>query len=157
MTDAIDLTDRLDAIRAAYPDYYRSTEATQAAAALWGSVAHNDCGVIAPAEILRIELMGQPRWKAAISLANAPNGWWSVSTGYDYPSGGGSAPISVWANRAYATREAAIGAGIGALITTFEGVRDWRGTRPASEIILAERMIKQLAALRGETRQMSLF
>ena len=59
MYDALDLTDRLDAIRAAYPDYYRSTDAIRAAAMLWGGVAHNDSGVIAPSENVHIELAGQ--------------------------------------------------------------------------------------------------
>ena len=47
--------------------------------------------------------------------------------------------------------------GISKGVATFEGVRDWKGSAPANESALAQRMIDTLKAYVSQTRQLSLF
>jgi hypothetical protein len=118
-------------------------------AALWGHPIHNEPGVIETSEAIQIELEGQKHWKADIRLARTPNGRYVMSTSYGYPSrGGGSAP-RVGDREAYLTREAAIETEFNEPIKSFTSVRDWKGTRPHTEPLIAQKMIDHLETLKG--------
>jgi len=153
----IDLSEQLDDIRARYPQWWNSDEATRELQALWGNPACNDCGVFSDCERISIALPGNARWNAAVKLSAAPNGWHAFATTYAYPLGGGSSPVSVWNRTAYTTRDEALRAGIDELIRTFEGVRDASGYRPASQSADASRMIEELRNHLSQVRQLTLF
>ncbi|MGH9808304.1 MAG: hypothetical protein ACRD9W_13775, partial [Terriglobia bacterium] len=140
----IDLSAQLDDIRARYPDWWHSDDATRELQALWGNPACNDCGVFTDCERITIALPGHAQWNGAVKLAAAPNFWHAFATSYAYPLGGGGYAISVWNRTAYTTRDEALRAGIDELIREFEGVRDAAGYKPASQAADASRMIEQL-------------
>lgn len=152
----IDLTGRLDDIRSRYPKYWLSDEAQRELQALWGGADCNDCGVFERVETVRIDLDGT-NWHGEVRIAVAPNGWHAISTSTWYGQGGGGSSPSVWNRAAYTARDEALTAGITELIATFEGVRDWKGTAPANQSALAERMIETLKARLLQSRQLSLF
>jgi hypothetical protein len=152
----IDLTGQLDEIRSRYPKYWLSGEALRELQALWGGAACNDCGVFERDETVRIDLDGT-NWYGEVRLAVAPNGWHAISTSYWYGQGGGGASPSVWDRTAYTARDEGVAAGIAELVATFEGVRDWKGTAPANQSALAQRMIDKLKAFLSQSRQLSLF
>jgi hypothetical protein len=58
--------------------------------------------------------------------------------------------------KAYLNREAAVESGFNELINGFTGVRDWKGTRPHTEPLMAQKMIDHLETLKGGGRQMTL-
>ncbi len=155
----IDLSEPIEAIKDRHPEYWRSGEALAELRALWGygpkDDGCNDCGVQARNETIRIELDSQGRGE--IQIARAPNGWHAVSTSYCYGLGGGGSSPSVWDRTAYTTRDEAVAAGINKLIATFEGVRDAKGTHPASQPVMAQRMIDKLKGHLTAARQMTLF
>jgi hypothetical protein len=155
--DIIDLSEQLDEIRSRYPEYGYHPQSSIDAAALRGHPQHNPHGVIEPSEIIKIELQGQKRWWAEIRLARTPDGNYTMSTSFEYPSGGASSAPSVWDRKAYHTREAAMECAFNELIRGFEGARDWKGTTSHSEPVLAQKMVEHLQTLKGGTRQMSLF
>ena len=152
----IDLTDRLDDIRSRYPKYWLSCEAQRELQTLWGGADCNDCGVFERDETVRIDLDGT-NWHGEVRIAVAPNGWHAMSTSYWYSQGGGGSSPSVWNHSAYTARDEALAAGITELIANFEGVRDWKGTKPANQSALAERMIETLKAFLSQSRQLCLF
>lgn len=156
MSDFIDMSPQINAVQVKYPDYYRNAQAHSEMADLWGGVSCNTCGVIQATDEIAIELPSHTRWNARIWLAAVPNDRWLMSTGYSYPSGGGSGPISLWNRRAYVSRDAAIAAGIADLTRHYQRLRDWSGTSN-SEKLLAERMIKHLATYTCKPKQMNLF
>jgi len=156
VSDFIDMSPHVDAVQSKYPDYYRNAQAHIEMADLWGGVTCNHCGVIEPTERLHIELPSHARWNASIWLVAAPNGRWLMSTGYHYPSGGGSGPVSVWNRRAYTSRDAAIAAGVQVLGERFKGIRDWPSSTNG-EKLLAERMIEHLTTYTTKPKQMNLF
>ena len=153
----IDLSAQLDDIRARYPDWWRSDEATRELQAVWAHPDCNDCGVIAEQERITIALPGQSNWKAVVKIAVAPNGWHAFATSYDYPLGGASSPISVWNDTAYTTRDEAVRAGIDELIGKFECLRDRTGYEPASQITGAGRMVEELCRYLSQANQLTLF
>ena len=153
----IDLTSFHDDIRARYPDWWRSDDATRELQALWGNPDCNDCGVIAEQERITIALPGQANWKAVVRIAAAPNGWHAFATSYSYPLGGGSSPISVWNDTACTTRDEAVRAGIDELIGNFECLRDRTGYKPAAQITGADRMVKELRRYLSQANQLTLF
>ncbi len=155
--DIIDLKPQQDEIRSRYSEYGHHPEMIEEMAALWGNPPHNEHGVLDPTEHLKIDLQGERRWKAEIRLAHTPNGLYAMSTCYEYPSGGAGSAPGVGDCRAFLTREAAVEAGYNGLIKGFTSVRDWNGTRPHTEPLLAQRMIDHLETLKGGTRQMTLF
>ena len=152
----IDLTERIDDICSRYPKYWLSEEAQRELQALWGGAECNDCGVFERDETVRIDLDGT-NWYGEIRIAVAPNGWHAISTSYWYSQGGGGASPSVWNRTAYTERDEAVAAGIAELIAEFERVRDWKGTAPANQSALADRMIETLKAFLSQSRQLSLF
>jgi hypothetical protein len=153
----IDLTEQIDNIRSRYPEYWHSDEAQREVQALWAGADCNDCGVFERDEIILIELDGQKSWYGEVRMAVAPNGWHAIATSYCYAQGGGGSAPSVWTRIAYTTRDEAVAAGIDKLIATFEGVRDWKGSAPANQSALAQRMIETLKAYLSQSRQLSLF
>ena len=153
----IDLSDQLDDIRSRYPEYWRSDEAQHEVQALWAGAECNDCGVFERDEIILIELDGQKSWYGEVRMAVAPNGWHAIATSHWYGEGGGGSAPSVWTPIAYTTRDEAVAAGITKLIATFEGVRDWKGSAPANQSSVAQRMIETLKAYLSQSRQLTLF
>ena len=153
----IDLTAQLDDIRARYPEWWNSDEATRELQALWGNPGCNDCGVFTDLERITISLSGHAQWNATVKLAAAPNGWHAFATSYAYPLGGGSSPVSVWNRTAYTTRDEALRSGIEELIRKFEGVRDAAGYKPAAQTAGASRMIEELRNHLSRSRQLTLF
>lgn len=156
MMDVIDLSPQIDAIRSKYPDAYRNPAALRELAALWGGVDCNDCGVILSRDVVKIELQGNPRWRASILLAEAPNGRWLMTTNYDTPTAGGGGCPSIWSRRAYANREAAVTAGLAKLVETFERERDWPSATEG-ETRYAARMVDLLQNYQHMTKQLTLF
>lgn len=154
---AIDLTDRLDAIRMTYPDWWRNEEALGELQALWGGTPCNDCGVFTEQENLDIDLPSDRQWRGTIKLTRALNGWYAVATSYNYALGGGTSPVSVWNRTAYTTRNEAVEAGAGELKRIFEGIRDSKGYAPDSQRETAQRMINQIETFMRQSRQMTLF
>jgi hypothetical protein len=151
-----DLTEQQEEIRSRYPEYGHHPAMIREMAALWGDPPHNENGVLETTERLSI-LEGQKQWKAEVRLAQTPSGRYAMSTSHQYPSGGGSSAPGVGDHRAYLSRDAAIEAGYNELIKRFAGVRDWKGTRPHTEPIIAEKMIEHLEKLKGRSNQMTLF
>ena len=155
--DIIDQRAQMDEIRFRYPEYGHHPEMVREMAAVWGHPIHNEHGVIETSEIIQIDLEGQKHWNAEIRLARTPNGRYAMSTSYGYPSGGGGSAPGVGDRKAYLTREAAVETGFDELIKSFTSVRDWKGTRPHTEPLIAQKMVEHLQTLKGGTRQMSLF
>ena len=144
----IDLKPQLDAIREAHPEYWRSEAAEAEATALWG-------GPFGAAETVRIELSG--RRHAEIRLAPAPNGRWAMSQSYSHGNGGGGKPITPWMMRyAWASREAALEAGIAQQIERFSRLSRSEQV-PSEDRREALRMVAELEALRAQQRQLTLF
>lgn len=152
----IDLTPAIAAIEDAYSDAYRNPEALAALKDVWGGVHANDAGVMVATEKVQIELRGNPRWRAQITLTHAPNGLWAMATSYDTPnSDGGSAP-SVWDHTAYADRDAALSHGFAKLLGIFERLhRSPHATE--ADAAQAGRMLEQLRDNRRQTQQLTLF
>jgi hypothetical protein len=153
----IDLTAQLDDIRARYPQWWKSDDATRELQTLWGNPDCNDCGVFTEQERISFALPGHAQWKGIVKLAVAPNGWHAFATSYSYPLGGGGYAISVWNRTAFTTRDDALHAGISELIGKFEGVRDANGYKPASQAADASRMIEELRGYLAQARQLALF
>jgi hypothetical protein len=156
-SDIIDLTDQMNEIRSRYPEYGHHPQMVHEMAALWGNPPHNEHGVLDSTERINVELDGHKQWKAEIRLALTPCGRYAMSTSYDYPSGGAGSAPGVGDHKAYLTREAAVECGFNELIRGFTGVRDWKGTRPHTEPLIAQKMIDHLETLKGGGRQMTLF
>lgn len=151
----IDLSAQLDAIREKYPAWWRSEDARAELQALWGNAACNAHGVLEADEEITIAL--EPQWKASVSIARAPNGWYAFALSYSYGIGGGTSPISVWNRTAYTAREEAIEAGIHELKRTYQSIIDSKGWTPETQKTNAARMIALLDAYLNRSRQLSLF
>jgi hypothetical protein len=152
----IDLTERIEDICRRHPKYWLSGEALRELQTLWGGADCNDCGVFERDETIRIDLHGTT-WHGEVRIAVAPNGWHAISTSYWYGQGGGGSSPSVWNRTAYTARDEAVDAGISELIAEFEGVRDAKGYKPASQIADASRMIEELRAYLAQANQLTLF
>jgi hypothetical protein len=156
-SDIVGLTDQMDEIRSRYPKYGHHPEMVREMAALWGDPPHYEHGVMDSTERVNFELDGHKQTKAEIRLALTPNGRYAMSTSYDYPNGGAGSAPGVGDHKAYLSREAAIEAGVDELIKGFTSVRDWKGTRPHTEPLVAQKMIDHLETLKGGSCPMALF
>ena len=102
--NAIDLADSLDAIRHKYGDrYFANVDVMWEAAALWGitpdSGLINQAGVFTSATVALAVAVG--RCNAEGRFAQAPNGYWAMSTNYTTPTSGYGYAPSVWSRVAF--------------------------------------------------------
>ena len=157
--DVIFLSDAIGKIQEKYGDrYFAVPEAQQEAAALWGvkpDTDHiNDCGVFTYTSDAMTLCAGN--CKAELSLVEAPNHRWAISTGYSTSiSGGGYAP-SVWNRLAYPSRDDARLAGIFELISRFD--REGSSINSCNSDANRQQCRKIIALLEAEkTPQLALF
>ena len=114
----------------------------------------NDCGVFH--EGVKETLAQSGRSRAQVVVRQAPNGLWAMSTRYDRATRGSSAPIFVWNQYAYPSRDDARRAGALKLI------EDCREIESATDSVTSEsekRAARQIIAQLEKvlTPQLSLF
>lgn len=157
MTGTIDLSAQMRTIRGLYPGRDGERQAAEEAAKLWGGIECSEYGVVLKEEKLKFTMPKDDRWYGEVFLAHAPNGYWMVDTGYGYPNGSQTGPLSVFKTIGYPSRREAITAGIDELIARFEKLADYRDSYQHTTRLGCERMIKELKAQKDQQMQMALF
>jgi hypothetical protein len=155
MTEEIDLSPHLDAIRDRYPEWWRDEAVLPELKAVWGGADANEHAVMPVDEEITVALPGHNQWYATIDLSRAPNGWYAMATGYSYNLGGGGSAPSLWNDTAYTSREAAMKAGFRELISCYQNLDDAR--RSDQIAARASGMIRLLTEAMNARQQLSLF
>ncbi len=155
----IDLTESLNAIRRTYGErYFAIPEAQWKAAALWGVTPEthsiNDCGVFTSLDD-RITLR-HGECRITITLVQAPNGYWTMSTGYMTRFGGSTYAPSIWCTQAFPSRYEARLMALWELTGNLQQIAE---SKCSTNTELNRREIRQMIALieAEKTPQLSLF
>jgi hypothetical protein len=155
MTEQIDLSPRLDAIRDRHPEWWRDEAVLPELKALWGDAEANEHAVMPVDEEITVALPGHYQWYATIQLSRAQNGWYAMATHYSYSLGGGGSAPSLWNDTAYTSREAGMKAGFRELISRYQTLDDAR--RNGQIAARASGMIQLLQEAMNARQQLSLF